>query len=83
MVLDSGNGSIVKDEDGNEYIDLASGIAVAALGYNHPALTKVISEQSAKLMHASNLFHSRPPLELAEILIDASCFDKVCVLLIG
>ncbi|RIJ77931.1 acetylornithine transaminase [Nakamurella silvestris] len=66
----SGNGAVVTDADGKEYLDLLGGIAVNALGHAHPAIVKAVSEQVATLGHVSNFFTHPTVLELAERLLD-------------
>jgi len=51
-----GSGSRLYDVDGREYIDLISGIGVAALGHAHPALARALAEQAQTLIHTSNLY---------------------------
>lgn len=77
MVPVRGEGSRVWDQDNNEYIDFAGGIAVNVLGHCHPALTKALTEQGAKLWHLSNVFTNEPALRLAKKLSDATFADKV------
>jgi acetylornithine aminotransferase len=50
-----GEGAWLWDEDGKRYLDAISGLGVCALGHAHPALARVISEQSATLIHTGNL----------------------------
>ena len=66
--LVSGSGATVTDADGAEYIDMLAGIAVNALGHAHPAVVEAVSSQVATLGHVSNLFGSRPVVEVAEAL---------------
>ena len=66
--LIEGKGTFVKDSEGKVYLDFTSGIAVCSLGHAHPALVKVIQEQSEKIWHTSNLFESPGQVELAESL---------------
>ena len=54
------------DLQGNRYIDYVAGIAVNALGHNHPALVKAISEQAKKLIHVSNLYYVQEQADLGE-----------------
>src|SRR5437763_2901932 len=61
-----GNGVRVYDADGREYLDLLSGIGVAALGHAHPALARAVAEQAETLIHTSNLFYNPYQGELAE-----------------
>ena len=57
VVFDSGKGCALFTRDGERYLDLISGVGVAALGHAHPALARAIGEQAATLLHTSNLFH--------------------------
>ncbi|GAB6071960.1 aspartate aminotransferase family protein [Venenivibrio stagnispumantis] len=75
--FEKGEGVYLYDENGKRYLDLLSGIAVNILGYNHPKLTQAICEQSKKIIHISNLFHIKPQIEVAKILVQNSCGDKV------
>lgn len=77
MVPVRGRGSRVWDQEDNEYIDFAGGIAVNALGHVHPALVAALKEQSDKLWHLSNTFTNEPALRLAQKLTDATFADKV------
>ncbi|PKB88922.1 bifunctional succinylornithine transaminase/acetylornithine transaminase [Ewingella americana] len=72
-----GKGSRVWDQQGNEYVDFAAGIAVTALGHCHPALVKALHEQGETLWHLSNVFTNEPALRLAQKLIDATFADRV------
>lgn len=66
LVLSSGKGAYVRDENGVEYLDLLAGIAVNSLGHAHPAIVQAVTEQVQTLGHISNFFTSRPQVELAE-----------------
>ncbi len=77
VVLERGQGCRVWDVEGREYLDLVAGIAVDALGHAHPAIQQALVEQGAKLLQTSNLFYSIPQLELAEMLVQHSPFDRV------
>ncbi|HEY4358970.1 MAG TPA: aspartate aminotransferase family protein [Acidobacteriaceae bacterium] len=77
LMFVSGNGVHLRDEHGNDYLDLLSGIGVCALGYNHPAITKAITEQAQQLIHTSNLFHHRGTSELALRLTEITGLDRV------
>ncbi|MCX2943080.1 aspartate aminotransferase family protein [Rahnella perminowiae] len=72
-----GKGSRVWDQQGNEYVDFAGGIAVTALGHCHPALVKALHEQGETLWHVSNVCTNEPALRLAQKLIDATFADRV------
>jgi acetylornithine aminotransferase len=70
--LVSGQGAVVTDADGKQYLDLLGGIAVNALGHAHPAIVKAVSDQVATLGHVSNFFTHPTVLALAERLLDIS-----------
>ncbi len=72
-----GEGAYLFGEDGQQYLDFASGIAVNALGHAHPHLTKAIADQAATLMHVSNLYGSPQGEHLAQRLVDNSFADTV------
>jgi len=57
VVFTRGEGARLFDGDGREYLDLLSGIGVASLGHAHPGLAAVIADQSATLLHTSNLYY--------------------------
>ena len=69
LALVRGQGAVVVDEAGREYVDLVGGIAVNALGHAHPAVVSAVSRQIATLGHVSNLFAAEPPVALAELLL--------------
>jgi acetylornithine/N-succinyldiaminopimelate aminotransferase len=73
----SGHGVFLTDENGNDFLDLLSGIGVSALGYANPAVEKAIAEQSRKLLHTSNLFYTEHTAELALRLTEISGLDRV------
>lgn len=77
VVLVRGEGQKVWDDEGKEYLDFVSGIAVCSLGHCHPGVVAAIKEQSEKLMHVSNLYYTEPQARLAKILTDNSFADKV------
>ena len=64
--FDHGSGAWLWDSEGNKYLDSLSGIAVCGLGHAHPAVTKTITEQAAKLLHTSNTFKITHQINLAE-----------------
>ena len=73
----SGQGSLLWDERGNEYIDMGSGIAVNLLGTSDPGWVAAVSEQLKKVQHTSNLFYSAPQVRLAEQLCLRTGMKKV------
>lgn len=76
LALDRGKGCYVYDFDGRRYLDLLSGIGVNALGHAHPRIVKVIREQSAKMIHCSNLYYNEYQGKLAERLCRISHLDR-------
>lgn len=72
-----GEGCYLFTSDGKKYLDMFSGLAVNALGYAHPAITKAISEQAKKYTHLSNFFVQEPQIQLAERLLHHSGFKRV------
>ena len=77
VVLDHGEGVKVTDIDGNEYLDMFAGIAVNALGHDHPKLVKAIQEQAEKLIHISSIYYNEPALIYAKKLIEMTSFDRI------
>jgi acetylornithine/N-succinyldiaminopimelate aminotransferase len=69
LAIESGHGVWVRDDDGRELIDLVGGIGVNVLGHAHPAVRQALSEQSARLIHTSNLYFTAAQVELAERLV--------------
>ncbi|UAA38551.1 aspartate aminotransferase family protein [Paraneptunicella aestuarii] len=77
MIPVKGQGSRVWDQNGDEYVDFAGGIAVNSLGHCHPALVAALKEQSEKLWHLSNVFTNEPALRLAKKITDATFAERV------
>lgn len=73
--LVEGEGVVVKDSQGNIYLDFLSGIAVNALGHAHPAVIDAVSKQIRQLSHTSNFYANEPAINLAEKLIAISNLD--------
>ncbi len=73
----SGKGSVVKDENGKEYIDLGSGIGVTSFGIADDVWQTAITEQIAKVQHMSNLYYTEPCARLAEMLCEKTGMKKV------
>jgi len=64
-----GQGTVVEDSTGKQYLDFTSGIAVVSLGHAHPAIVQALQEQSEKLWHISNLFDISGQEKVAQKLI--------------
>ena len=77
ITLVRGEGCRVWDEEGKSYLDFVGGIAVCALGHSSPIVTKALEEQSRMLVHVSNLFYTKPQIELARLLVENSFADRV------
>jgi acetylornithine/N-succinyldiaminopimelate aminotransferase len=69
LALVRGDGAVVPDETGRQYVDLLGGIAVNALGHAHPAVVAAVSQQIATLGHVSNFYVTEPSVALAELLL--------------
>ena len=79
LAIESGKGAIIKDLDGNEYIDFNSGIGCVNVGHCHPKVVEAIRRQSEKFIHYSYTdFYCSEIVELAEQLckITPGEFDK-------
>ena len=77
VVLEKGNGSLVYDKNGKEYIDLSSGIAVNTFGVADKEWQNAVTEQLGKIQHASNLYYTEPCANLAQILCQRTGMKKV------
>ena len=77
VCFDRGQGAYLYDDKGAEYLDALSGIAVCGLGHSHPAVTKAIQEQAAKLLHTSNLYCIQNQQQLSDRLSKVSGMDRV------
>ena len=60
LALTHGEGAVVYDVDGKDYLDFIGGIATSVLGHAHPALVAAVGDQVAKIAHTSNLFINQP-----------------------
>jgi acetylornithine aminotransferase len=69
LALTRGDGAVVWDENGKQYLDLLGGIAVNLLGHAHPAVVAAVTRQISTLGHVSNLYAAEPPIALAELLL--------------
>ena len=77
VTFDHGEGAILWDTEGRQYLDALAGIAVCGLGHAHPAVTAAITEQAAKLVHTSNLYQIQNQQRLADELCRLSGLDRV------
>ena len=77
VTFTTGKGVWLWDDQGEQYLDALSGIAVTGLGHAHPDLVSAISHQAATLMHVSNVYHIAEQEQLADKLAEISGMDKV------
>jgi acetylornithine/N-succinyldiaminopimelate aminotransferase len=76
LVLERGDGPYMWDVDGKRYLDFIAGIGVNALGQNHPRIVAAICEQSARLIHTSNLFYNQFQGPLAKRIAEVSGLQR-------
>jgi predicted acetylornithine/succinylornithine family transaminase len=72
-----GEGALLWDSEGKEYLDFLAGISVCSVGHCHPVVVEAVRKQAGRLMHVSNLFYSEPMVRLAERLSESSLGGKV------
>jgi acetylornithine/N-succinyldiaminopimelate aminotransferase len=77
VTLVRGKGARVWDDKGKEYLDFVNGLAVNCLGHCHPVVVNAIKKQADTLIQTSLWFYTMPMLQLAELLVNNSCFDRV------
>src|SRR4030042_3562532 len=77
VVLVRGKGTRVWDQEGEEYLDFVSGLAVCNLGHCPPKIVKTIQCQAERLIHVSNFYYIEPQIQLASLLCKHSFADKV------
>jgi len=72
-----GQGCLLYDDAGREYLDLVAGIAVNLLGHAHPDVVAAVTAQASTLIHTSNLYFTQPQVELAQRLVELSFPSRV------
>jgi predicted acetylornithine/succinylornithine family transaminase len=72
-----GEGALLWDAEGNEYLDFLSGISVSSVGHCNPAVVAAVREQAGRLMHVTNLFYTEPMERLAQRLAESSLGGRV------
>jgi len=77
LAFDHGDGCYLVTGDGERYLDFAAGIAVNALGHNHPHLVETLKTQGEKLWHVSNLYRIPEAERLAQRLVEHSFADTM------
>jgi acetylornithine/N-succinyldiaminopimelate aminotransferase len=77
VTLVRGQGAKAWDDQGREYLDFVAGWATNSLGHCPPVVVKALEKQAKTLMHTSSQFFTVPQLELAQLLVEHSCLDRV------
>jgi acetylornithine/N-succinyldiaminopimelate aminotransferase len=77
LTIVKGKGPYVWNDEGRQYLDFVGGWAVTTLGHCHPAVTEALTEQANLLIQTSNQFYTVPQLQLARLLVENSCLDRV------
>lgn len=72
-----GSGVKVWDEKGRAYLDFIAGMGANSLGHCHPVVTRALTEQAQRLIQVGNSYYNEPSVQLAQLLAEHSCFDKV------
>jgi predicted acetylornithine/succinylornithine family transaminase len=72
-----GEGALLWDAEGKEYLDFLGGISVCSVGHCNPTVVEAVREQAGRLMHTSNLFYTEPMVRLAERLSESSLGGRV------
>ena len=76
LLADRGSGAYLIDKSNKRYLDLLAGIAVNALGYNHPRVKQMLRKQIKRPIHVSNLIYHEYQGRLAEKLCKISGLDR-------
>ena len=79
LTLVKGKGARVWDDSGKEYLDFVAGWAVNSLGHCPPVVADAVAEQANTLIQTSNQYYTVPQLQLAQILVENSCLDRVYI----
>ena len=82
VVIVRGKGTKVWDDEGKEYLDFTSGWAVNNVGHANSVVAEAIAGQAETLLQTSNQFYTVPQLQLAQLLVDNSCLDKVFIAIV-
>jgi acetylornithine/N-succinyldiaminopimelate aminotransferase len=72
-----GEGALLWDPEGKEYLDFLGGVSVCSVGHCNPEVVEAVREQAGRLMHTSNLFYTEPMVRLAERLAESSLGGRV------
>ena len=77
LVFVRGQGSWLEDHNGKRYLDMIQGWAVNALGHSPKNVVEAMCKQASELMNPSPAFYNAPMMELAKLITQHSCFDRV------
>jgi len=77
VTLVRGQGVLAWDDEGKEYLDFVGGWAVNSLGHCPSVVVEALEKQARTLIQASNQFYTIPQVQLAQLLIEHSCLDRV------
>lgn len=77
LCIEKGSGATCYSPEGRRFMDFSSGIGVNSFGFCDPGWIEAITKQANTLQHTSNLFYTKPCVELAEALIKKTGFSKV------
>lgn len=77
LVFVRGQGSWLEDHNGKRYLDMIQGWAVNTLGHSPKNVVEAMCKQAAELMNPSPAFYNAPMMELAKLITQNSCFDRV------
>jgi len=77
VTLVRGKGAQAWDDRGREYLDFTAGWATNSLGHCPPVVVEALEKQARTLIHTSSQFYTVPQLELAQLLVEHSCLDRV------
>ncbi|MEY4481128.1 MAG: hypothetical protein RIQ84_290 [Pseudomonadota bacterium] len=77
LVFVEGQGSWLVDQNGKKYLDFLQGWAVNCLGHSNPGIISALEQQARKVINPSPAFYNQPMIDLANLLTDNSCFNKV------
>jgi len=77
IIMEKGEGMYLWDTDGKNFIDFIGGWAVTSLGHCPDEVKHALEKQSKELINASPSFYNKPMIQLAKLLTEKSCFDRV------
>lgn len=77
ITVTKGEGSYLFDDQGNKYLDMFAGIAVNALGHQHPAINQALLTHMNTFLHLSNYFATETTVGLAKILVEETKLHQV------